>query len=94
MTKDNTNKKNKSNEKPIWNKNFGSIPEVLTVTEVADYLRIDEKDVLQLIDQNQSNLYLERATLGYLKDFYLLFLHKMLLRILDSLVVRLKDRHT
>ena len=51
MTKDNTNKKNKNNEKPIQNKNFGSIPEVLTVTEVADYLRIDEKDVLHLIDQ-------------------------------------------
>ncbi len=49
MTKENTKSNKAKAERPFWNKSFGSIPEVLTVTEVAEYLRISEDDVQKLI---------------------------------------------
>lgn len=44
------NKNNSKKELPIWNKSFSRIPEVLTVSEVAEYLRISEDYVTKLID--------------------------------------------
>ena len=51
MTKENIKPKKTKVDKPLWNKNFGSIPEVLTVSEVADYLRISEEDIQRLIKE-------------------------------------------
>ena len=51
MTKENVKSNKPKADKPFWNKSFGSIPEVLTVAEVADYLRISEEDVLKLIKE-------------------------------------------
>ena len=51
MTKEKTKLNNAKAERPFWNKSFGSIPEVLTVTEVAQYLRISEDDVQKLIKE-------------------------------------------
>ena len=39
MTKENIKSNKPKADKPFWNKSFVSIPEVLTVTEVADFLR-------------------------------------------------------
>tara|TARA_B100001996_G_scaffold204323_1_gene156492 strand:+ start:166 stop:474 length:309 start_codon:yes stop_codon:yes gene_type:complete len=41
---------NKKAQKPFWKKHFHSIPEVLTVPEIAEYLRIQESHVMELIN--------------------------------------------
>jgi len=51
MTKENIKSNKPKADRPFWNKSFGSIPEVLTVAEVADYLRISEEDVQKLIKE-------------------------------------------
>ena len=51
MTKENIKSSKPKTERPFWNKSFVSIPEVLTVTEVADFLRISKEDVQKLIKE-------------------------------------------
>ena len=41
----------KKDDKPIWDRQFDRIPEVLTIQEVAQYLRIEEAYVQDLVDK-------------------------------------------
>ena len=40
------------NNKPLWKMHFNAIPEVLTVSEVAEYLRIKENIISNLINED------------------------------------------
>ena len=40
----------KKADKPLWQRQFHKIPEVLTVKEIAEYLRIQETHVMELIN--------------------------------------------
>ena len=41
----------KKDDLPIWERQFDRIPEVLTIQEVAQYLRIEEAYVQDLVDK-------------------------------------------
>tara|TARA_B100001248_G_C27126134_1_gene338018 strand:- start:174 stop:473 length:300 start_codon:yes stop_codon:yes gene_type:complete len=41
----------KKDDGPIWERQFDRIPEVLTIQEVAQYLRIEEAYVQDLVDK-------------------------------------------
>ena len=74
MTKENTKSSKPKIEKPIWDRSFRSIPEVLTVTEVAEYLRIKEDVVLKLIKENAISTLPGTGSSRIFKGFLLAYL--------------------